>query len=508
MYTIKTESEFLSDLRSIDERLNKIKISSVVVGKNEHKVTYNFICDKTIDDELKSKILGEVEKITAPVFKSVEITVKKIVAENELCGNEIYKFLKDNFPSISIFLKKTDINCDVFGDNVKYVLRLNKDGIEYVTRNSLISKINEHLRHKFCSDFLGSTEQKDEGEIIDILSEDVFEGELEKIEHRTIRVKDVVIIDDDQMGDLAEYIEDVTSGEAVICGRVTKIVEKETKTGKPFFIIHVDDTTGRVSGLYFSKKATCQKIRDITEGECIIARGSMGEYNGTPSFTFNKINRCTFPEDFKKKDRYKKSAPKSYHLIFPEPAESVRVESVFDLNSKIPDMFMGRDFVSFDLETTGLEVLKDNITDVGAVKIRDGKIIEQFSSLINPDKIITEKITELTGITNDMVKDAPRFSAVLPDFMKFIDGCAIIGHNVEFDLSFIKKFAREADYEVKGEVFDTWALSKKLLPTLKKFDLDTVADNFNISFNHHRALSDARATAQVFIELMKIAEKE
>lgn len=508
MYTVKTEAEFLADIKNLDERLKNIKISSVEIDRSAHKVIYNFICNKTIDDALKEKILSEAEKITSPVFFAIEITVKKIVSNDELVGNEIYKYLKENFPSVSIFLKPSDVVCTVYGDLVKYVIRLPQDGVEYVNKNGLIGRINGYLFHKFCSEFAGGTEEKEPEETVSLLKNEVYSEELEKIEHRTIRVKDVVVVDDETIGDTAEYIEDLEAGEAVVCGKVTEIIEKETKTGNPFFIIRIDDTTGVLSGLYFSKKATCQKIRDITEGECIIARGSLGEYNGKPSFTFNRINRCAFPADFVKKDRYKKSAPKNYRLVFPGPATTIKVKSVFDLDEKLPEELTEKTFAVFDIETTGLEPSKEGITEIGAVKIVGGKITEQFTTLVNPDREIKKEITDLTGITYDMVKDAPRISAVIPDFIKFIDGCALVGQNVEFDLSFLRRNAAENDYEIKGEVYDTLYLAKKYLPGLKRYDLHTLADYFNITFRHHRALSDAYATAEVFIELMKIKNKK
>lgn len=508
MYAIKTESQFLDDLKKLDERLKNLKIASIEVARSEHKVTYEFICDKTVDEDLKEKILQEAEKITSPVFFTVVVNVRKIVSNDELVARDIYKYLKENFISLSIFLKQSDISCDVYGDMVKYVLRLSSDGVEYAKKNGLIAKINAHLFHRFCSDFVGEIEEKEADETVNLLFDNVYEEELEKIEHRTIKVEDEVVIDDPEMGRVAEYIEDLTSGDAVVCGKVVEITEKQTKTGKPFFILKINDTTGTLSGLYFSKKSTYKKICDITEGECIIARGTMGEYNGRPSFTFSKINRCTFPTDFVKKDRYKKSAPKSYRNIFPEPASTIKIKSVFDLDTALPEELLENDYVVFDTETTGLDYNKDCVTEIGAVKIKKGKICEQFTSLINPDKKIPENIVELTGINDDMVKDSPRISAVIPDFMKFIEGCVLVGHNVEFDMSFMRRFALENDYEIKNRTIDTISLAKKYLKGVKKYDLHTVADAFNVTFRHHRALSDAYATAEVFIELIKLKNTE
>lgn len=504
MYTVKSSSEFITDLRAIDARLKKLRISSIEIEREGLKIRYNFICDMAIDEELQKKMLEEVEKITSPAFEFVEITVKKIATNDQLVNVEIYKYLNEKCPSVSIFLKPTDISSIVIGDLVKYVVRLTKDGAEYVKRNGALNKLNDYLAKTFCSDFAGSTEIKEAEETISLADEGVYADELQKIEHRTIQVQDVVIIDDPDMDDVALYIEDATSGAVTICGVISEIYEKQTKTGKPFFIIHLDDTTGKISGVYFSKKSTYGVIKGLKVGEAIIARGNIGEYNGKQSFTIDKINRCVFPSDFVKKDRYKKKVPREYKNIFPTPAKTIKIKSVFDNNEALPKELTEKTFVVFDLETTGLNVLNEGITEIGAVKIENGKITEQFTSLIKPDYKITAENVAITGITEEMVANAPRISQVLPDFMKFIDGAILVAHNADFDMKFLKRFAGVEEYEVKNKVMDSIDLAHSTLPALKKFDLHTVADYFQIVFHHHRALSDAYATAEAFIEMMKI----
>ncbi len=507
MYTVKTNAEFIADVRAIDERLKNIRVNSIEIDRGKRAIKYNFICDKTVDGELQQKILAEVEKITSPVFTSLQISIKKIVSNDQLINADIYKFLSENYPSISIFLKPNDVISTVFGDVVKYVLRLTKDGAEYVQKNGAINKINEYMSKRFCSDFAGSTEVKEMEETVSLLSEEVYESELQKIEHRTIKVKSVFVIDDVTMGDTALYIEDAISGTVTVCGQITDIVERQTKTGKPFFVIHLDDTTGRTSGVYFSKKNTYPKIKELAVGDEIIVRGNIGEYNGKRSFTFDKINRCEFPKDFVKKDKYKKSAPREYKNIFPTPSTSIKISSVFDDVSALPTELTQNVYVVFDLETTGIDVMSNGITEIGAVKIVDGKMIEQFTTLVKPDYPITEENIAITGITPEMVKDSPKIGAVIPDFMKFIEGAILVAHNAEFDTKFIKRFAGGEEYEVKNKVLDTLEMGRALLPQLKRHDLHTIADHFGIVFHHHRAMSDAYATAEAFIELMKIKNK-
>ena len=385
-------------------------------------------------------------------------------------------------------------------------MRLTKDGVEYVNVNGTIRKLNEYLSKNFCADFAGSTEEKEMEETVSLISEEVYATELKKIEHRSIKVEDVVVIDDDTIGDIATYIEDATSGEITLCGAITDIAERETKNGKPFFIIKIDDTTGKIGGVYFSKKGTLSRIKDLKVGDAIIARGSIGDYKGMQSLTYDKINRCTFPKDFVKKERYKNKAPAHYKLVFPEPASTIKMNSVFD-DLEIPSELLNNTYVVFDIETTGLDLMNNGITEIGAVKIVKGKIVEQFQTLIKPDYAISEDNMAITGITPEMVKDSPKIGSVIPDFMKFIEGSIIVAHNAEFDCKFIKRFAGAEEYEVNNKVLDTMEMTRKYLPFLKRADLATLAEHFGIIFHHHRALSDAYATAEAFIELMKIKSK-
>ncbi len=507
MFTVKKGTEFINDVRALDESLKNIRISSIQVNKADLSVEYNFICDETVSAELKEKILREAEKITSKTFRGVTVTIKKIVSNDQLVNNEIYNYLSKSYPSISIFLKDTDVRSTVFGNLVKYVVRLTQDGAEYVSKNGVLNKMNEFLKTRFCSDFAGTVEIKQAEENVSLLSEQVYLDHLEKIEHRTIKVEDVVAIDDIRMGNIATYIEDVTSGDVIVCGTITDVAERMTKTGKPFFVFHIDDTTGKTSGVYFTKKATYPKIKNLKVGDCIIARGNLGEYNGRKSFTFEKINYCVFPKDFVKKDKYKKTAPAEYKTVFPEKAETIKIASVFD-SDLLPEVLTQKEYVVFDLETTGLDVMNNGITEIGAVKIKNGRVSEQFTTLVKPDYPITEEITKITGITEEMVAKSPRITAVIGDFMKFIQNTTLVAHNADFDMKFIKRFAGAEDYEVKNPVLDTLELARAQLPFLRRHDLHTLADHFGIVFRHHRALSDSLATAEIFIELMKEKSKK
>ncbi|MBR1983659.1 MAG: ribonuclease H-like domain-containing protein [Clostridia bacterium] len=509
MYKTVDSSEFIELVRAIDPTLANIKLKNVRVEKNTGEVSFIFICDNTVNEELKTRILGVVEKVTPPQFNSVKVVVQKIVSNPELINAEIFKFISENYPSISIFLKPTDIVTAEVGDVIKYVIKLTADGVEYATRGGVLKKINQHLSSRFCSEFAGSTQVKQAEETFSLLSDEVYFSQVEKIEHRTIQVEDVVVVDDISMGSVAQYIEDTSAGQVTVCGKITDIKERVAKNGKPFFIIHIDDTTEAISGVYFSKKNTLNKIRDLVVGDAIIARVTVSEevFKGQKQkrFTFDRINRCTFPENFVKKDKFKKPVPTEYKTVFPQSANTVRMKSVFDTDTSLPSELTESVYVVFDIETTGLDPMSSGITEIGAVKVINGKISEEFHTLVNPDYPIPDEIVRLTGITQDMVKDAPKISSVMPDFIKFIDGTVLVAHNGNmFDMKFIRRYASAEEYDIKNKVIDSLEWSRKYLHGLKKFDLHTVADYFGIVFHHHRALADAYATAEVLIELMKI----
>ena len=168
-------------------------------------------------------------------------------------------------------------------------------------------------------------------------------------------------------------------------------------------------------------------------------------------------------------------------------------------------------YVVFDIETTGLSKEKEMITEIGAVKVADGKIIDRFSTFVNPQRPISAEITKLTGITDDMVKDAPTIENVLPEFLKFCEDTVLVAHNASFDTGFIRIAAERAGLgELHHTIVDTLELARALLPELNKHKLDIVCEHLGVTLNgHHRAVNDAEATAEVFIRFLDmLAEKK
>ena len=161
-----------------------------------------------------------------------------------------------------------------------------------------------------------------------------------------------------------------------------------------------------------------------------------------------------------------------------------------------------------DLETTGFSAKTEKITEVGIMKIKDGKVIDTFSSFINPEKPIPERVVEVTNITDDMVKNAETIDKVFPKILEFLGDSVIVAHNAPFDIGFLKQNAKVLGYEFDYTYVDTLALSRKIFPNLKKHKLGKIAEYLKIKVEvAHRALDDVDTTVKVFNEMMKILKE-
>lgn len=158
-------------------------------------------------------------------------------------------------------------------------------------------------------------------------------------------------------------------------------------------------------------------------------------------------------------------------------------------------------YIVIDTETTGLSHYSNEIIEIAAIKIENGKIIDEFQTLVKPHNLISPNITRITGITNDMVKNSPDILDVLPDFFKFIGDSPLVGHNITFDLRFLNSYLGE---NLTNLLADTMLIARKKLPNLDNHKLETIIKHLDIADNQdHRALSDCNITHKVYELLSK-----
>lgn len=347
------------------------------------------------------------------------------------------------------------------------------------------------------------------------------------------------------------------SGRIVVWGDVFDIEKKVTKSGdKNIFTIDITDYTGSTTAKVFNSIKESAVIDNIKKGDTIVVQGDVeydkyaGELvvNARSIGTAQKVkvvdnaekkrvelhmhtnmsqmdavtsagdlvNRAyqwghkavaitdhgvaqAFPDAMKAADKINKDEEK-IKIIY--GVEAYFMDDLVESVKGDADTGFDGTFICFDIETTGLSAARDKITEIGAVKVENGVITDTFSTFANPKMPIPQKITQLTGITDDMVKDAPSQSEAVGAFLEFAGDNVLVAHNAPFDTSFIAKACEDMGREYNYTSIDTVAISRAILTDIKNCKLDTVAKFLRLGdFNHHRATDDAEMLARIFINL-------
>ena len=189
--------------------------------------------------------------------------------------------------------------------------------------------------------------------------------------------------------------------------------------------------------------------------------------------------------------------------------EGYVVDDMTDIAVNAGNQTLDDTYIVFDIETTGFSSIRDRIIEIGAVKVVNGKIVDRFSTFVNPQRPIPFEITNLTSITDEMVMESPAIDVILPKFLEFVGDGVLVAHNAGFDVGFIEQNCRNLGLNDHFVYADTVALARVLLPTLSKYKLNVVAKALNISLeNHHRAVDDAGATAEIFVKFVEMLKKD
>ncbi|MGL5718175.1 MAG: PolC-type DNA polymerase III, partial [Paraclostridium sp.] len=349
------------------------------------------------------------------------------------------------------------------------------------------------------------------------------------------------------------------SGTVCIVGEVFDIEVKELRNGKVLLIAAVTDYTSSISCKLFLNDMNKDKVlEEVTKGSYLKIKGDAlyDNYQRELTMTISGIKKEEKQErkdtsDVKRVELHAHTQMSSMDAIcstkalieraakwghpaiaitdhgvvqaFPEAmgaakkhgikviygVEGYLVEDEVPIIKDANDKPLSQSFVVFDIETTGFSSTNDKITEIGAIKIENYKVVDRFSELINPQADISYKIQELTGITNDMVKDKPTIEEVLPRFLEFIGDSVLVAHNADFDMGFISQKSREQGLEFKNKSVDTLMLGRILLPHLKRHRLNNIAKELGITLiNHHRAVDDAEATSHIFNRFLEMLEKQ
>ncbi len=500
-----TQTEFLSRVRS-NEGLRRAVLHKISVDTHARTCLFDLVTDLPYTQE-DERAAQEAVREAVPAALEPRLRIRKLVADEQIVRHKILEYLDRSHRAAAACIRAEDIGVSV-GETVEFTFGVDAAERGFFEKNEqLLPGVEKMLSHNFCNKFHGSLADKEKGGDAEEEEEEI-EERFDYRPARTFAVTDFEPIDEPNVPKIATYLADCdfTAESLTVCGEITYIQERESKKGKPYLRFTISDTTGKLTLSYFPKKRTEEKIRALKEGDSIVCTGVNEMFNDRLSFTARAINRGKIPEGFVPEKRAGKAIPVRYSKVFPEKLTDYNQMNLFE-QSSLPDDLTKNTFVVFDLETTGLVNTPtggkmDAITEIGAVKIIGGEIREKFSTLVDPERKLDEEIVKLTGITDEMLKGAPKIGEVIPDFLKFCEGCLLVGHNVQFDYKFVQYYASQEEYAFEYKAFDTCSLAQSLL-FLSNYKLNTVADHYGIVFNHHRAWDDALTTAKIFIELIK-----
>ncbi|MGN9164070.1 PolC-type DNA polymerase III [Tissierellaceae bacterium HCP3S3_D8] len=352
---------------------------------------------------------------------------------------------------------------------------------------------------------------------------------------------------------------DLQVGTAVIKGEIFQVESREIKGDRLLVTLYISDTTDSIPvKIFLNKDKGIEFLDNIYEDSYVILEGDVvyDNYSRTKTIMLQSLKKIEKEErmDRSKEKRVelhlhtkmsamdgvadlKKIAARAHkwghkalaitdHGVvqaFPdgmEMSEKLGIKMIYGVEGYLVNDSKGiitnfepdkkyNEFVVFDIETTGLSAINDAITEIGAVKLVDGEVTDTYSQLINPGRPIPEFITNLTGITDEMVSDKPDISQVIGSFGEFIRGSVLVAHNATFDVGFIRENMKRYSMNLDNPVLDTLELTRAVFPDLKNHKLDNIAKHLGVSLeNHHRAVDDAEATKDIFIKILSLLDEK
>ena len=351
-------------------------------------------------------------------------------------------------------------------------------------------------------------------------------------------------------------------GEVVVRGKILQLETREIRNEKTIVMFAVTDFTDTIKAKVFTKNERLPELLDkLKEGAFIkmkavammdqfehdIALGSVSGIKTIPDFTEKRMDHSPVKRvelhchttmsdmdgvtDVKKLLKtamgwgHQAMAITDHGVVqaFPDANHCVEGKDfkviygmegylVDDIKNIVTDsrgQSLDSTFVVFDIETTGFSAVNDRIIEIGAVKVENGVITEKFSEFVNPERPIPFEIEKLTSINDRMVEDAPNISVILPKFMDFCGGSVLVAHNADFDTGFIRHNCEVLGLPYDYTYVDTLGIARSFLEGLKNYKLDTVVEAMGCTLaNHHRAVDDAGATADVFVRFLERFKKK
>ncbi|MDD2627624.1 MAG: PolC-type DNA polymerase III [Clostridia bacterium] len=509
--------------------LKKFVITTIVKEKEKH-----------IDKEDVERVIEYIclkNDYLRPLLTGIKIAIEEnVIIELEMVGAKFLKLKRIN-KSIEKCLE------DFFGVSKKVKITDSEDAKK--THKEEADKKGTHVKIEETIEIKKEIKKTDQS-----IKENNSEEKTPIIYGKNISKETIVTIDSVTQDD----------GKACIAGEVISFDKRETRSGKILLMIDVYDKTSTICCKAFldSKKAA-EVLSRLKEGIYIKALGrpQYDMYSKELTIMLNAITeiqntiikRMDTAEEKRvelhlhtqmssmdginsAKDIVKQAInfghkavaitdhgvvqafPEAYMEAYDYKEKKTKIKVMYGLEGYLisdiaPKYELPDAYVVFDIETTGFVAGTDKITEIAGVKIKNGKIIDEFSTFVNPERPIPKEVQKLTNITKEMVKDAETIETVLPRFNKFCEGSILVAHNAKFDMSFINYFSNKYKLKAPKYTIDTLSIARELFESYKNHKLGTIAENLNIELEDaHRAINDAKATAEIFLKMADILEEK
>ena len=514
------------------------------------------ISNLTLDEVIEKHWIEIIEGIikNTPLSKTVLTKGLKEVKDNSIVISSGYEKINEHLNAKGIPNEIAFKIESIFGLKTKVVLKYNKDLEVENNYEEKLEQEREALKAIFSGRNIGLQDSKSTDGKVNKAQEKPKKQYEKREFKREAKSENSILGRNITQEAIAIRDIDETSGVVAILGDVFKTDIIETKTGKTILTFFITDYTSSITVKCFLKPQETEEVLDaVKKGLYCKVRGE-AVYDtyarevvimGRDILKMSKMERMDGAEEKRVElhchstmsamdgvtsvskliERAAKWGHKAIAITdhgvvqaFPDAQIAAKKNKIkilygvegYLVNDGVPIAINDKSedfndtFIIFDIETTGFSAKNDKIIEIGAVKIKNREVIDRFSEFVYPKCKIPYKITELTGISDEMVKNADPIEVVLPKFMEFIDGCAVVAHNAAFDTGFIKKNCSDLGLEFNSTIIDTVPLARFLYPELKRVKLNLVAKHLGVSLeNHHRAVDDAKATAEIFLIAIK-----
>lgn len=500
------------------------------VNKNYCEISLIYPKSQTLTDIDKQQIIDAIKDVLSLAKAKLVVKINKSFVESDLIKKTIDMCLSKISPVLQSKLKSCDVNVNVLSDDLAIVLfRLERDMIEYFSSFNLGKTLKEFLEKNYCCEFEIKTEER----IADITNENFLNDRIENLKAQsdiaalTNMMKDKYVVNDKKVivGDeitfnpkfIKSVVEPTENG--VIAGKISFLTEKsylskrtkknkegeEERIQKPFFKFSVKDQTGSMNVVIFPSKSNYHKMHLLKDGDNVVVQGkvSKNSYSDKLELMARKINLCSMPEEANHNIKLNADDIVAYKYVKPIKYTSAKQSNLFDSVLNYSKEIQTQSYVVYDFETTGIDPQTDEIIEIGALKIENGRFTDVFTTLVKPKKLIPPDATKINRITNDMVANCYTIEQILRDFYLFCKDCQMVGYNsISFDSQFLINAAKRVGLNFDNGQLDVFMMAKEKLKGLRNYKLGTVAKYLEVNLvDAHRALNDVIATAEVFMKL-------